>query len=212
MMIISEPKNILLNATPPTRKHLENFFGKTIPDNKLAALVGALDESVIEITPIGDGFISVAKHQFLLEQIRVGGSHEELGLFITNESFVLAGDAPEGTGLISFIRQVTAAKEMGFSFIRTHGAGSFDDPDGFIGYYVWARFGFNAPLSEEEVAQLPAEYADCRDLNELMLNGGHEWWEQNGSSRDMIFMLSDEELSLTVLRNYMAERKVQVEL
>src|SRR5687767_8903036 len=110
-MIISEPKGISLKATEATREHLAFFFGDVIPDSRLAALVGALDGSVVEITPLGDGFISRARHQYLIEQIRIGGSGEA-GLFLTNEFFQLTGDAPEGTGLISFIRQVTAAREL----------------------------------------------------------------------------------------------------
>ena len=211
-MIINEPQNITLKATNSTRKHLRIFFGRTISDTKLAALVGALDESVITITQRGSGFFSEAKHRYLIEQIRIGGSSDEFGLFITNEFFQLTGDAPEGTGLISFIRQVIAARELGFTFIRTYAEGFFDDPDGFVGYYVWARFGFNAPLNEQEIAALPAEYKNCLDLNELMLHGGQEWWRQNGSARDMIFLLADGELSLAVLRNYLAEKEVQANL
>lgn len=211
-MLIKEPKNISLRVTSVTQKHLRKFFGKTISDTKLAALVGALDESIIEITPLGEGFISETKHRFLIEQTRIGGSHEQFGLFITNEFFQLNGDAPAGIGLISFVRQVMAARELNFAFIRTYAEGFLDDPDGFIGYYVWARFGFNAPLSDREVSQLPAEYQGCLDLNDLMLRGGHEWWRQNGSARDMIFLLSDDELSLEVLRNYLEEKEVQANL
>lgn len=212
-MLIEEPKNIILNASRRTRNHLRNFFGGIVPDAKLAALVGALDDSVIEITTRGNGFVSTAKHKFLIEQIRIGGSSQEFGLFITNEFFQLAGDAPQGIGLVSFTRQVIAARELGFSFIRTYAEGSAHDPDGFIGYYVWARFGFNAPLNEDETIILPTEIKGCNDLNELMLRPeGHEWWRQNGSARDMIFLLSDGELSLTVLRNYLEEKGVKTEL
>jgi hypothetical protein len=210
-MIVTVPKDISLKATASTRKHLEAFFGAAVPDNKLASLVGALDGSIIEIAPLGEGFISRARHQYLIEQIRIGGGGEA-GLFLTNEFFQLTGDAPEGTGLISFIRQVTAARDLGFTFIRTYAEGSVSDPDGFIGYYVWARFGFNAPLEEHEIENLPPELGKCRDLNDLMMRGGQEWWRQNGSGRDMIFLLSDGELSLTVLGNYLADKEVEVEL
>lgn len=213
-MIIDEPKDITLNISEKTRKHLEMFFGKTIPDNKLAALVGAIDGSVIEISPRGNGFVSDAKHEYLVEQTRIGGKDEDLGLFIINEYFMLTGDAPEGIGRTSFIRQVITARELGFRFIRTYAAGSIDDPDGFIGYSVWAKFGFNAALKPNEIESLPPEYNDCKDLNSLMLLGGEEWWIQNGSGRDMIFFLSDDEgeLSLAVLRNYLLEREVEIEL
>lgn len=202
----SEPQNVSLKIASSTREHLESFFGKAVPDHKLAALVGALDDAVVEIVPHGDGFISSAKHRYLTEQIRIGGSHEDFGLFLRNEFFQLSGDAPEGIGLVSFVRQVVAARELSFAFIRTYAEGSVNDPDGFVGYYVWARFGFNAPLDEEEIAALPEEFEGCADLNALMLHGGQEWWRQNGSARDMIFLLSEEEPSLTVLRNYLMEK------
>ena len=208
----SEPQNVSLKVSASTREHLNIFFGKVVPDCKLAALVGSLDDAVVEIAPHGDGFISSAKHRYLTEQIRIGGSHEDFGLFLRNEFFQLSGDAPEGIGLVSFVRQVVAARELDFAFIRTYAEGSVDDPDGFIGYYVWARFGFNAPLEKDEITTLPEEYEECRDLNDLMLRGGHEWWRQNGSARDMIFLLSEEEPSLTVLRNYLMEKGVETKL
>lgn len=211
-MIVGEPENITLKISNSTEEHLRSFFGGEIPERKLAALVGALDESVIEITPLGNGFLSTTRHKYLIEQTRIGGSDVDFGLFITNEFFQLTGDAPEGTGLISFIRQVVAAKELGFSFIRTYAEGYFDDPDQYVGYYVWARFGFNAPLEEAEIEVLPQELENCADLNDLMMRGGHKWWRRNGTARDMIFSLSEDELSLTVLRNYLAEKEVETDL
>lgn len=211
-MIINEPDKITLKISASTKEHLEVFFRGEVPKRKLAALVGALDEAVIEIIPLGNGFLSTARHKYLVEQTRIGGSAADLGLFITNEFFGLTGDAPEGTGLICFIRQVVAAKELGFTFIRTYAEGYFDDPDHYIGYYVWARFGFNAPLETTELKVLPQELKNCEDLNDLMVRGGHEWWRRNGSARDMIFSLSEDELSLTVLRNYLAEKEVETDL
>lgn len=76
-----------------TRKHLAAFFGDALPDSKLASLVGALNGSVTEITPLGSGFLSRARHRYLVEQTRSGGSGEA-GLFLTNEFFQLTGDAP----------------------------------------------------------------------------------------------------------------------
>lgn len=117
-----------------------------------------------------------------------------------------------GTGLVSFIRQVVAAKELGFAFIRTYAEGYFDDPDQYIGYYGWTRFGFNAPLEEPEIETLPQELEGCADLNDLMVCGGQKWWRRNGTARDVIFSLSEDELSLTVLRNYLAEKEVETAL
>ena len=211
-MIIKEPENVALKISDSTRKYLKLFFGKDVPTRKLAALVGALDDAVVSITPLGNGFISDSKHKYLIEQTRIGGGSEDLGMFIKNEFFQLTGDAPDKIGLISLVRQVVAARELGFAFIRTFAEGYAGDPDYYIGYYVWARFGFNAPLKEQEISNLPQELAGCADLTDLMLNGGHEWWKQNGSARDMIFPLSDDELSLIVLRNYSKEMRMETDL
>jgi hypothetical protein len=98
------------------------------------------------------------------------------------------------------------------SFIRTYAEGSFEDETGFIGYYVWARYGFNAPLSEEEIDSLPTDLVGCTSLNEIMLKEGQDWWRHEGSGRDMIFMLSENEPSLGVLRNYLREKGVKEQL
>ena len=213
-MTIDEPKGVTLNITEATRRHLDAFFGKTVPDSKLAALVGAIDGSVIEIVPRGDGFVSNAKHEYLVEQTRIGGEDGQFGLFIVNEYFRLTGDAPEGLGRTSILRQIFTARELGFSLISTYAAGSIDDPDGYIGYHIWAKFGFNAPLEPHEIENLPPEYKDCKDISSLMLQGGEEWWRQNGSGRGMIFSLSDEdgELSLAVLSSYLLDREVEIKL
>lgn len=132
--------------------------------------------------------------------------------FISNVFFALTPDAPNGLGLLSFVRQVAAAQKLGFTFIRTFAEGKFDDPTNFIGYYVWARFGFNAPLEENELEDLPTELTGCLDLNDVMLRGGQDWWRQAGTGRDMIFMLAEETPSINVLRSYLAEKGVEYKL
>lgn len=90
-MIINEPENIMLTISDSTKEHLKRFFGEEVPEGKLAALVGALDEAVVEITPLGDGFLSTARHRYLIEQTRIRGSAADFGLFITNEFFSING-------------------------------------------------------------------------------------------------------------------------
>lgn len=211
-MIITDPENISLKISAIGRAHLNKFFGKDVPDQKLAALVGALDESIITLTPLGKGFVSFAKHEYIIEQTRIGCSDSKQGLFITNDFFQLSGDAPNRTGLISFARQVKAARELGFSFIRTRAEGSPNDPDGFNGYYVWARYGYDALLEQEFLSKLPKRFGKCISLNDLMLHGGKNWWRRHGSACDMIFSLSEDEPSLTVLRNYLVEKEMEIDL
>lgn len=207
-----KPQNATLVISEFSRKQLRKFFGRVVSDVQLAALVGALDDAVVEISFSRSSFEAVVKHEYIVEQYRIVGSASNLGFFINNVFFELVADAPDGLGLLSFVRQVAAAGQLGFSFIRTFAEGYFGDPNNFIGYYVWARFGFNAPLEPDEIAGLPPELEGCEDLNAVMLRGGEAWWRQVGTGRDMIFMLSDDEPSVNVLRGYLAEKGTDLSL
>ena len=93
---------------------LRLFLRRPILDKTLAGLVGALDNSVIDITCNSTGFRAGIKHEYIVEQYRVAGSISESSYFISNVFFELTGDAPEGLGLQSFARQVNAACRLGF--------------------------------------------------------------------------------------------------
>lgn len=77
---------------------------------------------------------------------------------------------------------------------------------------MWARYGYNAPLKPDEIALLPDELKGCKTLNDIMRRKGKDWWKVNGSERDMVFSLDKRSSMMSVLRTYIEELGLDVEL
>ncbi len=120
---------------------------------------------------------------------------------------MLAGDAPERLATISFGLMAISAYRLGFDHITLFAAGNgpidLDDPDGFVGFAVWPKFGFDAPL---EPAELNAESSEalraCRTVQEVIA-ADPDWWNLHGRGRDMRFDLTSGSHSWTILLNYL---------
>lgn len=205
---IFSPKNIKVSFENGTKQQLEKLLGKKLSRNEVGALVGALDDAKIKISFDEDNdeklFFEIEHPLVALQQRTLGLDYEDR-LYFHNDYFRTAKDAPKGTGLKSFTTQALTAKKFGVEYIHTRAAGDASNPS-FNGYYTWARIGYNAPLTDRLKQQLPEKYQKCKDLNELMLAGGKDEWKKHGTSRDMIFDLSDDAISWQVLENYLRER------
>ncbi|MES2076636.1 MAG: hypothetical protein V4462_13560 [Pseudomonadota bacterium] len=72
---------------------------------------------------------------------------------------MLAGDAPERLATVAFGLMAISAYRLGFNHISLFAAGNGpidpDDPDGFVGFAVWPKFGFDAPLVPAELNMAP---------------------------------------------------------
>lgn len=94
---------------------------------------------------------------------------------------------------------------MGIKVIETYAMGRPGDV-GADGWYVWARAGFNAELTSDEVKLLPIELAQAQTVNDLMASEiGRDWWRKHGSGRDMKFELSPGSTQWRILTEYMRE-------
>lgn len=205
--MIYQPQNIKNSCSKSVRKAIDKIIGKTLSDSELSMLVGAIDDSNVEFSEYAQNtLIAQIKHKHILEQVRLFGKTKTDVLYLKNEVFQTHPESPKKIGLISLAREIYQAKNLGFSYIRTFASGKKGEES--IGYYVWARFGFNAPLTTKEKAKLPDFLKSANDLNDIFLLGGKFWWLQNGTGRDMIFELSENKTSYQIWQAYLQEKGV----
>jgi hypothetical protein len=120
---------------------------------------------------------------------------------------MLAGDTPERLATVAFGLMAISAYRLGFNHISLFAAGNGpidpDDPDGFVGFAVWPKFGFDAPLDPAELNMAPSEAVRaCRTVQEVIAVAP-EWWDVHGRGREMHFDLSADSRSWTILLNYL---------
>lgn len=120
---------------------------------------------------------------------------------------VLAGDAPERLATVAFGLMAISAYRLGFDHISLFAAGNGpidpDDPNGFVGFAVWPKFGFDATLEAADLNMAPSEaLRACRTVQEVIAVDP-EWWNDHGRSRDMRFDLSADSRSWSILLNYL---------
>ena len=91
-------------------------------------------------------------------------------------------------GTVAFALCAITAHLAGLSHVSLVAAGGSGFVNHHIGYKVWPKLGFNAPLLPNEVAQAP-HLAHCQSVQDV-LSTDADWWDQNGSQRIMMFDLS----------------------
>lgn len=121
-------------------------------------------------------------------------------------------DRPPQLGAVSFGLLALTAYELGYDEITLLAGGGAPKhssmwalPD-MIGYMVWPKFGFDAPLEIGETANAP-HLSGCRTVNEVR-GLDLDWWEkQEGNGRVMTFDLSPWSESWKILLNYISNKK-----
>jgi hypothetical protein len=126
---------------------IPELFGRRLSDIELGAVVGALDDSALTVDTRGRRLITSATHPQVIRQIRSIERDPDGELFLHNEEFFKRARATrDGLGLKSFGTQVLAARTLGVGYIKATIAGNLKTIDRVNGYFVWALYGFNAPL------------------------------------------------------------------
>lgn len=120
---------------------------------------------------------------------------------------VLSEDAPERLATVAFGLMAISAYRLGFYSISLFAAGNGpidpDDPDGFVGFAVWPKFGFDAQLEPAELNMAPSEaLRACRTVQDVIAEDP-DWWNVYGRGRDMRFDLSAGSRSWGILLNYL---------
>lgn len=137
---------------------------------------------------------------------------DSAGPYIKNDYFELSGDKKGGgTGLDCFNRQVEAARQLGFTRIKTHAAGDYSSARSgdFNGYYTWPLFGYDMPLAgvQSSIKQKAEEkFPGVRTVRDIFDKpGGADWWLVNGGNLFTAeFDLKDNSRSMQALAGYKA--------
>lgn len=122
---------------------------------------------------------------------------------------MLEADAPERLATVSFGLMAIIAYRLGFDRIMLFAAGNGpidpEDPDGFVGFAVWPKFGFDAELHPAEMNAAPSNVLRaCKTVQDVIVTDP-DWWSEHGRGREMRFDLSANSRSWRILLNYLYE-------
>lgn len=78
-------------------------------------------------------------------------------------------------------------------------------PDSLIGYMVWPKFGFDAPVVPVELHRFPVPAIMKAATVQDVRNIAPDWWDQHGSARVMVFDLAAHSRSWRILLYYLYE-------
>lgn len=164
---------------------IKELFGSDATLQDMASLVGAPDNAKVYIHDAGHGSLAISIEGGGLVAYRkvrrVGGK-----LVMENELFE-ADVSGGGLGIRVFGKQVKHAVRLGVSRIETTAARG----PTYNGYYTWARFGYEAPLSPGYRQMLPPSLKGATKMTELMkTEAGAKWWLKHGDTLHMEFDLT----------------------
>ena len=140
-----------------------------------------------------------------------GSGAEGKGVFI-DHVFYDKVKAPDQVGTFSFAQSALAAYEIGYdeiTLLAGGGAGANAgqwNPSDMVGYIVWPKFGFDAPLEEGETIHIE-HLSKCETVSEVR-KADLDWWEKKGGNgRVMRFDLLPESESWRTLLDYIKGKK-----
>ncbi len=182
----------------------------------------APDESIVRIrrlrerrdgTPAGLHIISANKFLQQGERIIVIAYKDAEGIAVRLNSLHLArvmldDYAPARFGTVAFGLMACTAYRFDFSKITLFAAGSGKGSHAFgtqdqIGYQVWPKLGFDAPLVPADLNTEP-RLARCNSVQDVM-RLDPLWWTAHGRGREMKFDLAHGSRSWEVLLHYVSK-------
>jgi hypothetical protein len=175
------------------------------------------DESVDGAPP---GLYVTSYHDWMVDgqYFRVGlydreGEDESAvskGVFI-DHVFIDEHKAPRQLGTVGFVYLALAAHELGRDEITLLAGGgaarnALDwNPPTMVGYKVWPKFGFDAPLERGEMARVK-HLSHCKTVSDVRRTD-LDWWENvGGNGRIMRFDLHPASDSWQTLLNYVQSK------
>jgi hypothetical protein len=205
----STPNVAITSQTQGALDLQREYFGRELSANELGGLVGAQDNSTLEIVNYGNQIAITVKNEHIKEQLRFIEQDYKGNLFIKNYYFETNPGSPPGFGTKVFTDQVNAARAMGVKYIKTGAEG--DNPK-FNGYYTWPRLGYDGELWRAiELAKIPKKIRKgmkSDTIQELFKTPeGRNWWKKNGTTIQLQFDLDPNSISSKVLDAYNEERK-----
>lgn len=134
------------------------------------------------------------------------GHSGEADLFIdglhVDHYFLDEQQTPPTLGTIAFTLCAITAHLAGLSQVSLVAAGGRGFSSQYVGYNVWPKLGFDAPLEPGEVAHVP-HLAHCSTVQQVLATDA-AWWEAQGSQRLMAFDLAAHSVSWGKLLPYVA--------
>lgn len=202
------PASVQIRRRSGVADREEEIFGERLAPEKYALLVGAPDDSRVDV------FEDLYEN---LPAIRIETVHplydgvqkryifrEERGIVIHNDLFRVKKDGPRGVALRVLARQVREAQRAGVVELELLAYGGPNMP-GWNGYYTWPRYGYDWQFSPGERIKLQGTpFADARAVSDLMRTPeGRDWWKANGWTGNAIFDLQPDSNSVRSLLEYM---------
>lgn len=182
-----------------------------IPDG---STVWALEVGEHDGAPAGLDILSNNPFMAEDENASVIAYHDEGSAFLRVDALyirrlMLAADAPERLATVSFGLMAITAYRLGFERIVLFAAGTGpidqNDADGFVGFVVWPKFGFDAALHPAELNAAPSTaLRECETVQDVIATDP-DWWPVHGKGREMRFDLSANSRSWRILLNYLYE-------
>jgi GNAT superfamily N-acetyltransferase len=197
---MNESFSVKVNYDDSAQILLQNLIGD-VSENQLARLVGAMDGSLIDLQRCADKLFVRVFHPFVKVQDLFISRDSRNEIFIYFDRIELRKQF-QGQGIYRnlFVRQVEEARKLNVQYFALFAEGNYGSQ--MNGYYSWAKFGFDAPLTKKEVENLPDFLQQAEMVNDIMLFGGDEYWRLFGTAKEMLFRFEDESSQMEVLRNY----------
>jgi hypothetical protein len=184
----------------------ESFFGHVLSNEEIIGLTGAPDGGSVHVRREGASIYCRIHHPLYHSEShrRIYRSHDR-SLVMVNELLELDEDAPGGFGLRVLAKQVAQARILGIDRIDTLAAKN----SSMNGYYTWPRYGFDGPLEEGHLFDLPEEFQWAEYVSDLMdTEEGRQYWREYGDSIRVSFDLAPDSNSMQVLQKYLEVRRV----
>lgn len=198
-------RQIKTQFSSEARALARQLLGAKFSPALLAASFGAPVHSQVAFTLDVYGRLKGrVEHPWLVAQERILFRAANGELVIRNQYLEKQPFAPKDTGIRLFQTQVVAARQLGVKRITTIGAGG-PAPSEKVGYYLMARYGFDAPLEDRELVVLRKLFPSVTTLNQLLEAGGKDWWRQFGFEKEMVFDLHAESSMMRIFNAYIAE-------
>jgi hypothetical protein len=129
-----------------------------------------------------------------------GGTHLFIDGLHVDQYFLNERRTPPTLATVAFALCAITAHMAGLSHMSLLAAGGRGFSGRYIGYKVWPKLGFDAPLWPGEAAQAP-HLAHCRSVQDV-LGVDAAWWADHGGQRLMMFDLSAHSMSWQKLLPY----------
>lgn len=201
---------------------VNDFFS----NDKLVRFSGAPRDSRLRVLPETskdgkrlEGIRLSVEHHAVVAMERVIHITPDRGGLLTNATFrVRASHRGNRLGARALAVQAEAAREEGFEAIRLDAIGSFAEAtakhldDRFIGYWLWPRLGFDAPIPDYVRSKLSPKFSGCNLVSELMetQEGVDEWQLYGDTLLAARFDLSENSTSWKLLLRYLHSHGIQV--